>query len=215
MATRWYRSPENLIGLRKSTTAIDIFALACVIVELFTLNPLFPGDDTVDQLHKVFAILGTPTEISWPAGYHEMRRKGLSVLPKSKVSLKQIMPAASNDLVDLLEEMLVLNPERRIRARDIMLHPFFEKVERVIPGSVHREARKYLEQVCEKQVRMPVVKSLSPNTTASNVRNSPMREFLVNKNEFGRESNFDPNAFNKRMSLVNRSIYSNNGNNGN
>ena len=144
-----------------------------------------------------------------------MRRKGLSVLPKSKVSLKQIMPAASNDLVDLLEEMLVLNPERRIKARDIMLHPFFEKVERVIPGSVHREARKYLEQVCEKQVRIPVVKSLSPNTTASNVRNSPMREFLVNKNEFGRESNFDPNAFNNRMSLVNRSIYSNNGNNGN
>ena len=142
-----------------------------------------------------------------------MRRKGLSVLPKSKVSLKQIMPAASNDLVDLLEEMLVLNPERRIKARDIMLHPFFEKVERVIPGSVHREARKYLEQVCEKQVRIPVVKSLSPNTTASNVRNSPMREFLVNRNEFGRESNFDPNAFNNRMSLVNTSIYNNNGNN--
>lgn len=110
VATRWYRSPENLIGLKKSTTAIDIFALACVIVELFTLNPLFPGEDTIDQLHKVFNILGTPVEDSWPAGYYEMKKKGLNIIPRSKISLKQIMPNASNNLVDLLEEMLILNP---------------------------------------------------------------------------------------------------------
>jgi serine/threonine protein kinase len=50
-----------LIGLKKSTTSIDIFALGCVAVELFTLNPLFPGEDTIDQLAKIFNILGTPT----------------------------------------------------------------------------------------------------------------------------------------------------------
>lgn len=61
VATRWYRAPENLLGLKNSSTAMDIFALGCVIVELFTLNPLFPGDNTVDQLHKIINILGTPT----------------------------------------------------------------------------------------------------------------------------------------------------------
>lgn len=41
--------------------AIDIFALACVVIELFTLNAIFQGDNTMDQLNKVFNILGTPT----------------------------------------------------------------------------------------------------------------------------------------------------------
>jgi serine/threonine protein kinase len=61
VATRWYRSPENLIGLRKSTVAIDIFALGCVAVEMFNQLPLFPGVDTVDQLSKLFSLLGTPS----------------------------------------------------------------------------------------------------------------------------------------------------------
>ena len=47
--------------MRKSTTAIDIFALGCVIFQLATLMPLFPGDNTIDQLAKVFNILGSPT----------------------------------------------------------------------------------------------------------------------------------------------------------
>ena len=61
VATRWYRAPENLIGLKKFTTAIDIFSLGCVIFELATSTPLFPGDNTIDQLVKVFNVLGSPT----------------------------------------------------------------------------------------------------------------------------------------------------------
>lgn len=66
VATRWYRSPENLVGLGKSTVAIDIYALGCVAVELFNREPLFPGSDTVDQLSKIFSLLGTPSPESWP-----------------------------------------------------------------------------------------------------------------------------------------------------
>lgn len=61
VATRWYRAPENLLGMRNSSTSMDIFALGCVVAELFTLNPLFPGDNTLDQLNKIVGILGTPT----------------------------------------------------------------------------------------------------------------------------------------------------------
>ena len=69
VATRWYRAPENLLGMRKSSTAMDIFALGCVVAELFSLNPLFPGENTLDQLHKIFGILGTPTIDNWANGY--------------------------------------------------------------------------------------------------------------------------------------------------
>ena len=68
VATRWYRSPENLIGMKKSTVVIDIFALGCVAAELFTLAPLFPGTNTIDQLSKIFTLLGTPTLEDWSKG---------------------------------------------------------------------------------------------------------------------------------------------------
>jgi serine/threonine protein kinase len=61
VATRWYRAPENLLGTKEYTTAIDVFSLACVIIELYLGSPLFPGDDNVDQLYKIFNILGEPT----------------------------------------------------------------------------------------------------------------------------------------------------------
>ena len=141
-----------------------------------------------------------------------MKKKGVNVLPKQKISLKQIMPTASNNLIDLLEEMLILNPEKRIIARNIMIHPFFEKVERVIPGNVHKEAKKYLEEIFEPKRKIPMMKSLSPNTTVSNVRYSPMREQIpLNKYEFGKESqNIDSNTQNHRISLVHNIPVNNN-----
>lgn len=96
VATRWYRAPENLIGLSKSTTAIDIFALGCVIFELATLTPLFPGENTVDQLAKVFHILGSPTEETWLVGFKELKKKGIGVLEREKIDLKLLMPNTSN-----------------------------------------------------------------------------------------------------------------------
>jgi serine/threonine protein kinase len=41
---------------------IDIYALGCVAIELFNRDPLFPGSDTVDQLSKIFSLLGTPSQ---------------------------------------------------------------------------------------------------------------------------------------------------------
>lgn len=62
VATRWYRAPENLLGTKEYTTKIDVFSLACVAVELYLGSPLFPGADNIDQLYKIFNILGEPTE---------------------------------------------------------------------------------------------------------------------------------------------------------
>jgi serine/threonine protein kinase len=95
VATRWYRSPENLIGMKKSTVAIDIFALGCVAVELFTLTPLFPGSNTVDQLSKIFSLLGTPTAEDWPKGYSELKRKNLCFGYQPKLGIGCVMQNAS------------------------------------------------------------------------------------------------------------------------
>ena len=53
VATRWYRAPENLLATKQYTTAIDVFSLGCVIVELYFGTPLFPGTNNVDQISKI------------------------------------------------------------------------------------------------------------------------------------------------------------------
>lgn len=68
IATRWYRAPENLLGTKEYTCAIDVFSLGCVIVELYLGSPLFPGSNNIDQIYKIFNILGYPTHSGWPRG---------------------------------------------------------------------------------------------------------------------------------------------------
>ena len=48
---------------------VDIFALGCIIAELYNFYPLFPGANETDQLNKMVKILGTPDKSEWPEGY--------------------------------------------------------------------------------------------------------------------------------------------------
>ena len=46
-----------------------MFALGCIMAELYLNRPLFPGNSEVDQLYKICAVLGTPNQSEWPDGY--------------------------------------------------------------------------------------------------------------------------------------------------
>jgi serine/threonine protein kinase len=64
--TRWYRAPELLFATRHYTNSVDIWAAAAVVAELCSLTPLFPGQNDIDQIFKVFQIMGTPSPEDWP-----------------------------------------------------------------------------------------------------------------------------------------------------
>ncbi|KAK4687922.1 dual specificity protein kinase YAK1, partial [Tremellales sp. Uapishka_1] len=57
--SRFYRSPEVLLGLPYST-AIDMWSLGCIVVELFLGLPLFPGTSEYNQLSRIVDMLGNP-----------------------------------------------------------------------------------------------------------------------------------------------------------
>nr|CAH7732228.1 unnamed protein product [Callosobruchus chinensis] len=70
VVTVWYRAPELLLGARMYCTGIDIWSLGCVMAEMFTKRAIFPGDSEIDQLYKIFKILGTPSESTWEGISH-------------------------------------------------------------------------------------------------------------------------------------------------
>ncbi len=53
MATRWYRSPEILLGSTNYSFSSDIWSAGCVIAEMALGKPLFPGSSTLDQIEKI------------------------------------------------------------------------------------------------------------------------------------------------------------------
>ena len=48
IATRWYRAPEILLGSQKYTKAVDMWCVGCIVGEMFTKRPLFPGESTIN-----------------------------------------------------------------------------------------------------------------------------------------------------------------------
>jgi len=67
VVTLWYRPPDVLMGSTEYSTSLDMWGVACIFVEMLTGKPLFPGIKGVyDQLNKIWTVLGTPTDSTWP-----------------------------------------------------------------------------------------------------------------------------------------------------
>ena len=127
VVTLWYRAPDVLLGSRTYNTSIDIWSAGCIMAEMYTGRPLFPGTTNEDQLQKIFRLMGTPSERSWP---------GISQFPEYKSNfpiyatqdLRLILPSVDVVALDLLNRMLQLRPEMRVTAADAMTHRWFAEV---------------------------------------------------------------------------------------
>lgn len=136
VVTLWYRAPEVLLGAQRYSCAIDIWSIGCIFSEMATRRPLFHGDSEIDQLFKIFRILSTPTEETWP---------GVADLPDYKPSfpmwkgnsLMNTVKILDNVGLDLLQKMLIYTPSERINARNILKHPYFDDLDkRSLPAQV-------------------------------------------------------------------------------
>lgn len=125
ISTRWYRAPELLLKSTTYNSPIDIFALGCIMAELYMLAPLFNGSSEMDQLYKICSVLGTPTQKSWPEGSQLATKLGISFPQCNSVPLSTLMPNASSEAINLMQEMLRYDPHKRITAAQILQHPFF------------------------------------------------------------------------------------------
>lgn len=86
VVTLWYRAPELLLGTRLYSTAIDAWSLGCIMAELLSKEPLLNGRTELEQLDKMFKLLGTPSEKIWP-GFNRLPTVQKVRAPRHAVSV--------------------------------------------------------------------------------------------------------------------------------
>ncbi|EFN54523.1 hypothetical protein CHLNCDRAFT_9747, partial [Chlorella variabilis] len=122
--TLWYRPPELFLGAERYGTEIDTWSAGCIMFELLTGKPLFPGTNETDQVERIFSIMGQPNEQTMPGctAYANYERLSVSRFPlRSRLRQASAHPRA----LDLLEQLLALNPAARIKAEHAVTHQYF------------------------------------------------------------------------------------------
>ncbi|XP_055641200.1 MAPK/MAK/MRK overlapping kinase-like [Toxorhynchites rutilus septentrionalis] len=125
ISTRWYRPPECLLTSGYYGPKMDIWAVGCCFYEMLTLNPLFPGDNELDQLNLIHEVVGSPSPAVLAKFRHlnEMKYE----FPKRKpIGFRNLVKLLSNYGVDVLNRTLAYAPETRISAAKLLQHLYFE-----------------------------------------------------------------------------------------
>jgi mitogen-activated protein kinase 1/3 len=127
VATRWYRAPEVMLTFKEYTRAIDMWSVGCVLAEMLSGKPMFPGRDYHDQLSLILDILGTPSIDDFYAISSPRSREYIRALPFRKGKDFKTMFHGANELaIDFLEKCLTFSPKRRITVVEALQHPYFE-----------------------------------------------------------------------------------------
>lgn len=139
--SRFYRSPEVILGMSYHT-AIDIWSLGCIIAELYTGYPLFPGENEQEQLACIMEILGVPERYLVERSSRKklffdstgqprpvVNSKGKRRRPASK-TLAQALKSDDELFVDFIAKCLIWDPERRLKPDAAMRHAWIQQARR-------------------------------------------------------------------------------------
>lgn len=135
VVTLWYRPPDVLLGSTDYTTSLDIWGVGCIFTEMVAGVATFPGmKDAVDQLDRIWRVLGTPTDETWEgvSSYPNYDYHSFNKYPRQRLS--QVIPKLAHIpyAEHLAEQLLQLQPEKRISAIIAMRHNYFEDLPYVI-----------------------------------------------------------------------------------
>ncbi|KAF9239619.1 hypothetical protein BU15DRAFT_74473 [Melanogaster broomeanus] len=135
--SRFYRSPEVILGMNYHM-AIDMWSLGCILAELYTGFPIFPGENEQEQLSCIMEVLGPPDKDFVNRSSRKrlffdnngaprpvVNSKGRRRRPGTK-SLAQVLRCQDEDFVDFIARCLVWDPERRMKPQTALQHNFLK-----------------------------------------------------------------------------------------
>ena len=127
VATRWYRSPELLLSNGIYGPEVDYWAIGCIMGELADGNPMFPGENEVDQLDCIIKILGNLPEQLINMFYSNEIYNGKELLRVNRPESleRRYFGKLGPTAIDFMKGLLQLDPNKRLNDDNVFKHKYF------------------------------------------------------------------------------------------
>lgn len=137
--SRFYRSPEVILGMSYGMP-IDMWSLGCILAELFTGYPIFPGENEQEQLACIMEIFGPPEKHLIEKSsrkklfFDSMGKPRLTVSSKgrrrrpSSKDLRSVLKCDDEAFLDFIARCLRWDPTRRMNPHEANRHEFITGV---------------------------------------------------------------------------------------
>ena len=189
VATRWYRAPELLLSQGNYGKEVDYWAIGCIMGELVDGNPLFPGENELDQIHCIQKVLGNLTDKQEEMFYNNPIFNGKSLLNVTKPETleKRYMGKFSKKTISFMKGLLALDPKKRLNGNTVFKHAYFEKL---VLADLQKEVEQRMQTQNEKNnsILMGQVKeeqriSMKSKTNSDLLNKGNLNNFKNEKNE--------------------------------
>ncbi|KAK3365399.1 hypothetical protein B0H63DRAFT_135869 [Podospora didyma] len=142
--SRFYRSPEVILGMTYGMP-IDMWSLGCILAELFTGVPIFPGENEQEQLACIMEVFGPPEKHLIEKStrkklfFDSMGKPRLTVSSKgrrrrpSSKTLQQVLKCDDDPFLDFLARCLRWDPDRRMKPDEAIRHEFITGQKTSVP----------------------------------------------------------------------------------
>ena len=127
VVTRYYRAPEVMLSSHHYSKKIDVWSVGCAFAELLSKKFMFPGDNYIQQIKLIIEVLGTQDDkdlnfISNASAKNFVKQ--FKNIPKK--DFNKILKCENPNAVDLVDKMLVFNPEKRYSIEQCLNHPYLK-----------------------------------------------------------------------------------------
>jgi cyclin-dependent kinase-like len=128
VATRWYRSPELLITSGYYGPEVDYWAIGCIMGELADGDPMFPGDNEIDQLNMIQKVLGKLPDFQYDMFYNNPQYKNarLTEVNKPETLERRYLGKLSKQATSFMKGLLHPDPKLRLNGETVFKHSYFE-----------------------------------------------------------------------------------------
>lgn len=184
VATRWYRSPELLVGDTQYGPPVDVWAIGCVFAELLSGVPLWPGKSDVDQLYLIRKTLGDLIPRHQQVFSMNQYFSGVTIPdPEDMETLELKFPNISYPALSFLKGCLHMDPAERLTCEQLLQHPYLDSVRDA--GDLTRQDDKSVRKTLRQSRKHPAGLQHLPQLTSSSVLPAlDNKKYLCNAKKF-------------------------------
>ncbi|KAL9016223.1 MAG: hypothetical protein Q9185_006423 [Variospora sp. 1 TL-2023] len=176
--SRFYRSPEVILGMTYGMP-IDMWSLGCILAELLTGYPIFPGENEQEQLACIMEVFGPPEKHLIEKSTRKklffdslgkprltISSKGKRRRPSSK-TLQQALKCEDESFLDFITRCLRWDPDRRLKPDEAIEHEF-------ITGT-KPSAKPFAATTASRTLPQQATTRAHQQVTATSATNSPVK----------------------------------------